>query len=301
MARPIFSWHVEKKEAPILLRAFLCEKKHVSKRLLAAVKFKGGMLKVNGQKATVRKQLNAGDEVVMELAPEERSTFLESEKLDFNIFYEDRDVLVVEKPAQMATIPSIDNPRGSLANAVMFYYQETGVESTFHAVNRLDKGTSGLLIVAKHRYAHDLLAKSQMMGKVKRSYKALVEGSLPKKDGIIDAPIGRKPSSIIEREVRSDGKKAITHYRVEAQSSSHSLVALELRTGRTHQIRVHMADFGFPLVGDRLYGGVNTHLLHQALHCDKLIFTQPFTGEELTIISDLPQQWAIYMNGMIPN
>ncbi|WP_054710884.1 RluA family pseudouridine synthase, partial [Bacillus sp. JCM 19041] len=244
MARPIFRWRVEKEEAPILLRAFLCEKKLVSKRLLAAVKFKGGMLKVNGQQATVRKQLNEGDEVIMELAPEEKSTFLEPENLDFNICYEDRDVLVVEKPAQMATIPSIDKPRGSLANAVMFYYQEAGIESTFHAVNRLDKGTSGLLIVAKHRYAHDLLAKAQLTGKVKRSYKALVEGRLPTRNGIIDKPIGRKPSSIIEREVRADGKKAITHYWVEAQSSNHSLVSLELRTGRTHQIRVHMADFG---------------------------------------------------------
>ncbi|MBX0317733.1 MULTISPECIES: RluA family pseudouridine synthase [Shouchella] len=299
MSNPTFSWRVDE-DAPLLLRTFLREKKQVSKRLLAAVKFKGGLLRVNEMEATVRHVVKTGDLVTMVLPPESPSLSLQPEQLLFGIPYEDEHLLVADKPGHMATIPSRDRPGGSLANGVLHYYKQQHLQATFHAVNRLDRGTSGLLIVAKHRYAHDLLSRLQQQGGVKRCYKALVTGVLSEKAGIINAPIDRKPGSIIEREVGPGGKSAITHYKVEAESKTHSLVSLQLETGRTHQIRVHFAYIGHPLVGDGLYGDHDEALAHQALHCDRVALTHPFTDEVLYVEKSLPKEWRPFVEGMHP-
>nr|WP_239586814.1 RluA family pseudouridine synthase [Shouchella xiaoxiensis] len=278
-------------EEELILRAFLHEKKGVSKRLLAAVKYRGGALAVNGQAVTVRHQLQIGDEVTLKLPPENQSELILPENIDLQICYEDLDLLIINKPAQMATMPSMNHPRQTLANAVLFYYKETGTEATFHAVNRLDRGTSGLLIIAKHRYAHDLLSQAQQTGRLTRTYQALVAGTLMD-EGIFNAPIGRKPTSIIERMVREDGKKAVTLYKSLASSEGYSLVELSLKTGRTHQIRVHLSGAGFPLLGDELYGGDRSLLDHQALHCNRVKLQHPFTNEPLVIECKSPSSWT---------
>ncbi|GAF23428.1 ribosomal large subunit pseudouridine synthase D [Bacillus sp. JCM 19047] len=290
MNKKELKWRVRKSEANLSLRAFLREEKQLSKRLLSAIKFQGGEIFLNDVPVTVRAYVKEGDHVRVCLPNEQVSSSLKPQNIALTIHYEDTDLLVVEKPAMMATIPSHDHPDHTLANAVLNYYQKQDIAATFHAVNRLDRGTSGLIMIAKHRHAHDLLSKAQQQGEVKRYYSAVVTG-VPKLKGTINAPIGRKASSIIEREVRADGKPALTYYRRIASNQKESLLQLELQTGRTHQIRVHLQSIGFPLLGDGLYGGDQRCFSHQALHCYQLTFTQPLTGERYVIKSPLPKAW----------
>ncbi len=290
MNKKELNWRVSQSEANLSLRAFLREEKQLSKRLLSAIKFQGGEIYLNDEPVTVRANVNEGDHVRIRLPIEQVSSSLKPQKMALTIHYEDTDLLVVEKPALVATIPSHDHPDHTLANAVLNYYQEQEIAATFHAVNRLDRGTSGLLMIAKHRYAHDLLSKAQQQGELKRYYTALVTG-VSTLEGLINAPIGRKASSIIEREVRADGKPALTYYRRLASNGKESLLQLELQTGRTHQIRVHLQSIGLPLLGDGLYGGDQQFFTHQALHCYQLAFTQPLTGERYVIKSALPKDW----------
>ncbi|TSB46277.1 RluA family pseudouridine synthase [Alkalicoccobacillus porphyridii] len=273
------------------LKAFLRVKKQISKKMLASIKFNGGELKVNGEVKNVRTILQTGDTVFVKLSPETPSPGLMAEKGFFSIVFEDEHFLVINKPAGMATIPSREYPMGTLANAVLNYYQDQDIQATFHPVNRLDRGTSGLLLIAKHRYAHDQMSKQQKAGTLNRRYEALVHGQVNPEAGTISAPIGRNPNSIIERMVTQDGKPAVTHYETKAVGTGFTHVRVALETGRTHQIRVHFAFFGHPLAGDTLYGGESAGLTHQALHSCKLYFTHPFTNRELVFEAEAPEDF----------
>ncbi len=162
----------------LLLRLFLRERCQLSKRALADIKFNGGRILLNGQDVTVRAIIRKGDQVMVSLPAETVSPTVQPEAIEIDIVYEDEHVLVINKEAGMATIPSREHPNHTLANAVLGYYKQKEIPATFHAVNRLDKDTSGLLLVAKHRLAHDRLSKLQQDGKLKRYYLALVEGQL---------------------------------------------------------------------------------------------------------------------------
>ncbi|WP_041088699.1 RluA family pseudouridine synthase [Jeotgalibacillus soli] len=281
-------WTVNEIEESTLLRSFL-QQKNISKHALTEIKFEGGRIEVNGEEATVRKILTQGDCVKITFPEEKRSNSLIGESIPLSIVYEDETVLVVNKPPYMSTIPSREHPSGSLANALIGYYDEQGLSSSVHIVTRLDRDTSGLLLVAKHSHAHHLLSQSQQKREVKRTYYAVVHGMVKPLVGSIDSPIGRKDTSIIEREIRADGQTALTHYVVEKYVNDDSLVCLRLDTGRTHQIRVHMSSIGHPLLGDDLYGGRIDRSLRQALHCAELAFIHPLTGEALLFKSELPQ------------
>ena len=259
--------------------------------MLASIKYHGGSLKVNGQEKTVRETLAESDTVIMQLPPESPSIGLIPESRLFDIVFEDEHFLVINKEAGIATIPSREHPRGTLANAVLAYYQSKQIQATFHPVNRLDRGTSGLLVVAKHRYAHDQMSKQQQAGMLNRRYEALVQGVVQPADGTIDAPIGRNPNSIIERMVTSDGKLAVTHYQTLFTTPEITHVRVALETGRTHQIRVHFASIGHPLAGDSLYGGESLGLTHQALHSCKLFFVHPFTEKEMVFEASPPDDF----------
>ncbi|KZE63422.1 RNA pseudouridine synthase [Fictibacillus phosphorivorans] len=284
------TWTVEKNEAPVLLRDYL-KTKQISKAALTDIKFQGGALFVNKEEVTVRKVLNSGDEVIVCFPPESKSESMEAEDISINIVYEDEHFLVVNKPAGMPTIPSYYQPKGSLAAAVLFYYQEKGIPGTFHAVNRLDKDTSGIVLIAKHRFAHSLMSKKQINKSIKRGYIAFVHGKVERLNGTIDSPIGRNPDSIIERMVREDGQQAITHYeKIDyLRDRDFSVVRLTLETGRTHQIRVHMASIGHPLLGDDLYGGSYDFINRQALHSERTIFTHPFTDDQIKLEVSCPK------------
>jgi 23S rRNA pseudouridine1911/1915/1917 synthase len=280
------TWVIRKNEQNQLIRDFLLQH-HISKTTLTAIKFKGGKITVNGIEQNVRYRLQEGDQLTVTF-PHEQTT-VKGEDIPLQICYEDRDVLVINKPPHMNTIPSREHPSGSLANAIIGYYEKIGYEATVHVVTRLDRDTSGLVLVAKHRYVHHLFSQLQQKGKVKRTYQAFVEGTLKTKKGTIEAPIGRKDTSIIEREVREDGQYACTHYEVIAEKRTASHVQLRLETGRTHQIRVHMSYLGHPLLGDELYGGSRKYIHRQALHCSELSFYHPLKEDILSFRAPIPE------------
>ncbi|WP_027408907.1 RluA family pseudouridine synthase [Anoxybacteroides tepidamans] len=268
-------WVITEQNEGKLVRDFLKEQ-HISKTALTDIKFHGGAIEVDGRPVTVRHRLRAGEMLVVHFPPEERSSDMEPEPLSLDIVYEDDYVLVVNKPPYMSTIPSREHPSRTLANALLHYYNEQKLASTVHVVTRLDRDTSGLVLIAKHRHVHHLLSELQKRGHVKRKYEAICHGDLEKEEGTIDAPIGRKGDSIIEREVREDGQRAVTHFRVLGRFGRYTHVSLELETGRTHQIRVHLAHLGHPLLGDELYGGSREMINRQALHSKELSFFHPF-------------------------
>ncbi|MER2105343.1 MAG: RluA family pseudouridine synthase [Solibacillus sp.] len=258
----------------------------ISKRALTAIKFDGGDILVNGAEQNVRYVLAAGDEVTIRFPREQVSDGLVAEDEDLQIVYEDEAILVINKPAYQSTIPSREHPTGSVANVLCGYFERQQIASTAHIVTRLDRDTSGLMIIAKHRHIHHLMSEQQQRGEVHREYEAIVHGHAETQS--IMAPIGRKDTSIIEREVRADGQFAHTDVRVVAHRDGYSHIRLKLHTGRTHQIRVHMSYVGHPLVGDDLYGGSTEQLARQALHCVFVEFTHPISGECMRFTSELP-------------
>ncbi|MGD6792905.1 RluA family pseudouridine synthase [Metabacillus indicus] len=283
----ILSWTIPSEDEGKTVKDYLKEKK-ISKRALTDIKFAGGSIQLNGEHATVRASLSAGDDLKVTFPPEEPSPGIVPEKMNLDIVYEDEWCLVINKPPFVPTIPSREHPGGTLANGLLDYYRENGIAATIHAVNRLDKDTSGLMLVAKHRFAHSLFSSMQKQGSIKRTYAALVEGALTEESGTVDAPIGRKEESIIERTVREDGQHAVTHYQVLSSEEKYTLVTLRLETGRTHQIRVHMAYIGHPLCGDSLYGGSRDLMQRQALHSRLLSFFHPLLEKEMTFEAEIP-------------
>jgi 23S rRNA pseudouridine1911/1915/1917 synthase len=240
------TWTINEKGSGRLVREFL--KEHdISKTALTDIKFNGGDILVNGEHVTVRYSLKQGDVLSVLFPPEIPSEGLAAENIPLDIVYEDAYILVVNKPPFLSSIPSREHPTGSLSHALLHYYEQHHIASTIHLVNRLDRDTSGLLIVAKHRYVHYLFSKEQRHHNIHRTYRALVHGVLPGDNGTINEPIGRKNESIIEREVRPDGQHAVTHYEVLERFNDYTYVQLKLETGRTHQIRVHLSHLGHPL------------------------------------------------------
>lgn len=275
----------------IRLRTFLADRQ-ISKRTLTAIKYGGGQLSVNGIERDVRYHLHQGDEVEVLFPPEEVSGGLVPEDGELDILYEDEAVLILNKPAGQSTIPSRDHRSGSVANVVAGKFLRERIPATVHVVTRLDRNTSGLLCIAKNRHIHHLLSM-QLATDFRREYIAIVEGRLEHSDLLIEEPIGRKEDSIIERTVRPDGQEARTDVSVislhEAGDSELTAVNIRLRTGRTHQIRVHMQWVGHPLAGDDLYGGSRKLIGRQALHCSTLEFIHPMTEERCKFGSDLPE------------
>ncbi|MGA9287896.1 MAG: RluA family pseudouridine synthase [Anaerobacillus sp.] len=284
------NWTVEKVEE-ILLREFLLKEKGLSRSLLTDIKFNGGSIHVNGEVRNVRTVLQSNDVVEVTFPDEKVSESMLPIEMPLRICYEDEHFLLVNKKAHLPTIPSRHSEE-SLAQGVLYYYDSLGLKRTIHTVNRLDRDTSGLVLFAKHRFAHDLLSKQQKSKQMKRLYLALVHGEI-EGDGRVDTPIGRKEGSIIERCVREDGQHAVTHYKTLEKKSSYSLLELGLETGRTHQIRVHMASIGHPLLGDDLYGGTKELISRQALHSSKMEFHHPFLNETLDFEAELEEDMCL--------
>lgn len=280
-------WIIDKCNSGKLIREFL--KEHdISRIALTDIKFKGGEILVNDREVNVRYPLCEGDSLTIVFPKEVPSSGVKGENIHLEIVYEDEYLLVVNKPAGMSTIPSREHPSGSLANALVGYYQRIGLEATSHIVTRLDRDTSGLVLIAKHRHVHHLFSKGQQSGTVKRTYEAFAAGTIFENVGTIEHPIGRKSDSIIEREVRADGQYACTHFQVLERFNDFTHLLLRLETGRTHQIRVHMSYLVHPLLGDDLYGGDTSRIQRQALHCKQLTFVHPFFNEIMTFSAKMP-------------
>lgn len=253
----------------------------ISKRTLASVKYGGGQILVNGNEVTVRHPLETGDAVTVVFPFEELGKGLQAEPGELKIIHEDEALLIVDKPPLQNTIPSREHPSGSLANIVAKHFEDHQIPATLHIATRLDRDTSGLVCIAKNRHIHHMLSQQQKEKKMERRYEALVHGRVERENFIITAPIGRKGSSIIEREVRTDGQFAETEVELLQAFPDFSHLKLKLNTGRTHQIRVHLAHINHPLVGDDLYGGSRDRISRQALHCRELELIHPVTGKAL--------------------
>lgn len=274
----------EVKEA-ILLRDFL--EARISNKALKSLK-KDGDIKVNQVTRTVRHFLNVGDIVELYYPNEAKDSKIIPWYFPLHVIYEDEYLMVVNKPKGMPSIPNKHYAKHTLANVLTAYYEMNQIGSMVHLVSRLDKDTSGLILVAKSRRMHQLL-----IGAFERKYVLLVEGNLKNKCGTIDAPIEKEEGSVVRRCVRLDGKRAVTHYQVLKQNELYSLVEAKLETGRTHQIRVHFSHMGYPLVGDLLYGKAHPSFNGQALHSYYLKFIHPITSEEM-VFENMPNWYEVF-------
>ena len=250
---------------------------------------RSGTFSLNGLPANAaRIRIKSGDELCWHLAEESR---IASENIPLDILYEDTALLIVNKPAGMLVHPTGGEHSHTLANAVLFHYEAHGEKHAFHPVHRLDRQTSGLVLIAKESHMQHLLSAHNA---IERIYLAVIEGKLPEPCGTIAAPIARRPGSIIERIVSPEGKCAVTHYTTFAERGGLSLLALRLATGRTHQIRVHLAHLAHPLLGDDLYGGRTDRIARQALHAHRLHLRHPSSGEEITVHAPLPADMSVF-------
>ena len=249
-----------------------------------------GFVSVNGKTAKSSLKLNIGDKVEVTVPPESPGT-LAAEDIPLKIIYEDPDLLVIDKPADLAVHPAPGTPSGTLANAVLHYLPAIAkdVDSLRPGiVHRLDKDTSGLIIVAKNRVAQANLSDQFKNRIVNKTYIALVKGKLTPEKGIIEADIGRDPKNRQRMAVVADGREARTDYKVIRYYDNYTLLEIHPETGRTHQIRVHLAAIGFPVVGDTTYGWPVKFLNRQFLHAGKIGFKLPTSGKYVEFESPLP-------------
>ncbi|GEN88049.1 RluA family pseudouridine synthase [Oceanobacillus sojae] len=282
------SWVIDQTSAKLTIKEFLQEKQGFSRRLLTAMKKEGGKFLINTVDSYITEKLKLNDQLTV-IFPEEAIGSIEATEMDLSIEYEDEDHLVLNKPAGQACLPSMNDRHYSLANGIQAYYQSSGHPATVHIVTRLDRDTSGLVLVAKNRYVHALLSEAQKKNEIQRMYEAIISDEINPPAGTINAPIARKKTSIIEREVNwIEGKEAVTDYQTLSVLKGASLLRIQLKTGRTHQIRVHFSYSGHPLLGDTLYGGEADVISRQALHCAEIEWLHPFQNKRMKFNCGLP-------------
>lgn len=281
------SYQIDKDEHYDNVLHVLKEQFLLSDRLITKLK-KANKIYLNSLPTYTKKSVTVGDTVSVLIDFEEDNSNIVASNIPLNIIYEDDYLLVLNKPANIAIHPSILHFDNSLSNGVKFYFDKLGLKKKIRIVNRLDRNTSGIVILAKNEYIQECLIKQMKTNEFKKEYLAIAKGILESKSGTLNFPIARKEGSIIERTVSSDGDSAITHYDVVKEFNNLSLVHIVLETGRTHQIRVHFSHIGHPILGDTLYGSPSKLINRQALHSYKLTFIHPVTKKELILESSLP-------------
>lgn len=242
----------------------------------------------NNQLADTRNSIKAGDVITIDLSEEEDNSNIISTDMNLNILYEDEWFLVLNKPPFIPIHPSSLHYTDSLSNGVKFYFNQIGLKKKIRPVNRLDLNTSGIVIFAKCEYIQEQFAKQMLEGVFQKEYLCIATGILNSKSNTIELPIARKSNSIIERCVSKQGKPCITHYQVLKEFDEYSLVTCQLKTGRTHQIRVHFSAIGHPLLGDSLYGKKSDLIDRQALHSYKIQLVHPISKQKMMFECDLP-------------
>lgn len=286
---------VDEDSAGLRVEQFLRRKRY-SGQNLSEIKRMPKSILVNGVHYYMRQELSTGDHLQVRICETQNSEKIPPTKLPLDIIYEDEDLLVLNKPAGMPIHPSLNNYTNSIANALAYYFQSQGKPFIFRCCNRLDRDTSGLTIVSKHLVSGSILSDMTKYREVHREYLAIARGSVTPSEGTIQAPLGRKEGTIIERTVDWEhGEDAVTHYKVVKEANGHSLVSLRLETGRTHQIRIHMKYLGYPLIGDYLYNPDMEYMTRQALHSHHMEFTHPITGAHMSFTAPLPEDMARVM------
>ena len=273
------------------LSSFLREEMKMSAGLMNRLKWQE-LLFVNGQPVHTDYPVKIGDVIAVPL--DEPVPEYPAEDGPLTILYEDEHLLAVDKPAGMLIHPSRSRLTGTLANFVLGYYEKTGQKSAFHPLTRLDRDTFGVVLLAKNAHIHGLLNELHLQGGFEKNYHALVFGGPVQDEGVINAPIGRLPLPSLLRQVDSAGKPSVTEYRVLERKENYSKLALRPVTGRTHQLRVHCAHMGFPILGDPQYGSEASHafsqslgLASQRLCARELTFVHPVSGKKMTVTSRL--------------
>lgn len=265
----------------------------LSGTVLRRVKWLEDGITLDGVRVNVRVRAQEGETLAVRLTDPSPTSGVVPAEGPLDIVYEDPDLIVLNKAPGVLVHPGHGHFDDTLGNFLMYHYRASGDESDFHPVHRLDKGTSGLLAVAKHPHAQEKLKNQLHTNEFRRVYLAVCDGAPSEPSGTVDAPIGPVDGSLVAREVRPEGRPARTHYKVLRTCGPRSLVELELETGRTHQIRVHMAHIGCSLTGDFLYGRSNQALIARpALHSARLELTHPITGERLLFSIPLPADMA---------
>ena len=262
----------------------------MSDRLLLKLK-KLDKIYLNGKVTSVNHPIVENDLIECHLDYDEDNSNIVPTKISINIIYEDEAYLVVNKPAGIPVHPSTDHYTDSLANGVIFYFNQIGLKKKIRPVNRLDKDTSGIVIFAKNEYIQECLIKQMKNKQFIKKYIAIVNGNLDNLEGIINAPIARKENSIIERCVSETGDTAITHYKVLKRNDNFDVIECILETGRTHQIRVHFAYLGHSLLSETLYGVSSPLINRQALHAYEVEFIHPITKQKVKYIADIPDDF----------
>lgn len=286
---------IDEDSAGLRVEQFLRRKRY-SGQNLSEIKRMPKSILVNGVHYYMRQELSTGDHLQVRICETKNSEKIPPTNLPLDIIYEDEDLLVLNKPAGMPIHPSLNNYTNSIANALAYYFQSQGKPFIFRCCNRLDRDTSGLTIVSKHLVSGSILSDMTKYREVHREYLAIARGSVTPSEGTIQAPLGRKGGTIIERTVDWEhGEDAVTHYKVVKEANGHSLVSLRLETGRTHQIRIHMKYLGYPLIGDYLYNPDMEYMTRQALHSHHMEFTHPITGEHMSFTAPLPEDMARVM------
>lgn len=302
----ILEYQITEAEQGFTVKQFLKAKGYSSQSMIQLKKRPECVL-VNGGPVYMTYRLTPCDLLAIRIIEETSSEKILPVQLPLDIIYEDEDLIIVNKPAGMPIHPSMNNYDNSVANALAWYYQQQGIPFVFRCINRLDRDTSGLTIIARHYVSAGMLSDMltvkelpvpnldttgtyQKRKGIRRQYLAIVRGSVTPSSGTIAAPLSRKPGSVIERVTDfENGEPAVTHYQVIEEKNGHSLVSLELETGRTHQIRIHMKYLGFPLIGDYLYNPDMEYIGRQALHSYRLTFTHPITGKAMEFTAPLPE------------
>lgn len=278
---------------PVTVLDFL-KQEGFSRHILSSMKnSSGNCIVLNGERGFRRSVLKEGDRLVVTVPEVESGENIIRTEMDLDILYEDEDILVINKPAGMPVHPSMGNYENTLANGIAWYFSQKGEDFVYRCINRLDRDTTGALILAKNPLSAAVLSVQMKRRQIRRTYLALVDGVLPE-SGVVDAPIARMEGSVITREVNFEtGESAVTHYERLAVGRYYSLAELHLETGRTHQIRVHMKYIGHPLPGDYLYHPDYRRIQRQPLHSFQLEFTHPITKEPMLFTAPVPEDFRI--------
>lgn len=270
------------------VRQVLSQEFKISSRLTLKLK-KANQILLNDIPTFLDNHIKLNDIVCIKLDFVEDNSNVVPTKMNLHILFEDDAILVIDKPAGIPIHPSMDHYSDSLSNGVRFYFDSIGLKRKIRPVNRLDRNTSGIVIFAKNEYIQECLINQMKNNDFKKEYIALCVGHFDTASGTLNFPITRKPNSIIERQVDKNGQSAVTQYNVISEKNGITKLQINLLTGRTHQIRVHMAYIGHPLLGDDLYGTSSPLINRQALHACKVTFIHPLTKKIITIKSELPK------------
>lgn len=283
-------WSVEKEE---VLKKVLIEEMGISLRMISELKSRRAV-NVNGTLRFNHETVHVGEIITVDLGENRSEYGLEEGVVD--VIYEDEDIVAVNKSPFIVVHPTRTHLTGTLLNYMESWFRQNGILEKVRFISRLDRDTSGILLIAKNRYAHHRMSQAHQDMMMQKTYVALIEGKMKRQEGEINAPIGRRENDGIKREVMEDGQTAITKYKVLKEGEKFSLVELTPVTGRTHQLRCHMAYIGYPLIGDSLYGGNMEYMNRQALHSVTLEFFSPRKEEKIYLKAELPQDMQELVN-----